>query len=405
MTQKDNDPWGDNPRNVENNDFGAVLEKLKDSLFGSGGGNQSPNQNHNNQNNNDHNNGGNGSKPSFTMPNFSGKAILPIAAILGLGWISTGIYILPEGSHGVELAFGKYSETAVQAGFNLRKPFPIGSVDKIDVESIKTLSVGSTNGNSEGQMLTSDENIVEISLSVQYKISDANAYLFNVNNPEKVLKEALISSIREVVGASNVDYVLTDGRAEWPAKVQENLIKTLNGFNVGLDILRVELRNAEAPKEVQAAFADAVKAREDAQRYKLQAEEYRNTKIPLARGNAKEITEQAEAYKSAVISKATGEANRFDNILTTYKLAPKVTRDRMYLETLQSVYSNVNNVVVATGENAPMMYLPMGQGASVSQPAVLPAPPKNTPVQDTKTDEIKDTFTLSEPQKKERLVR
>ncbi len=404
MTQKDNDPWGDDPRNVENNDFGAVLEKLKNSFFG-GGSNGSDDNGH--QLNDNHSNGDKPkpSSPFGGLPNFSGKAILPIAVILGLGWISTGIYILPEGSHGVELTFGKYSETAVQAGFNLRKPFPIGSVDKIDVESIKTLSVGSANGNSEGQMLTSDENIVEISLSVQYKISDANAYLFNVNNPEKVLKEALISSIREVVGASNVDYVLTDGRAEWPAKVQGNLIKTLKGFNVGLDILRVELRNAEAPKEVQAAFADAVKAREDAQRYKLQAEAYRNTKIPLARGNAKEITEQAEAYKSSVISKATGEANRFDNILTTYKLAPKVTRDRMYLDTLQSVYSNVNNVVVATGKNAPMMYLPMGQGGNVGRPAVLPTPPKKVPVKELKTDDMKDIFKVSEPQKKERLVR
>ncbi len=398
MTQKDNDPWGDNPRNVENNDFGAVLEKLKDSFFGNGSNGDNGHQPNDN-------NGRKPSNPFGGMPAFSGKAILPIVAILGLGWVSTGIYILPEGSHGVELTFGKYSETATQAGFNLRKPFPIGSVDKIDVESIKTLSVGSTNGNSEGQMLTSDENIVEISLSVQYKISDANAYLFNVNNPDKVLKEALISSIREVVGASNVDYVLTDGRAEWPAKVQGNLIKTLKGFNVGLDILRVELRNAEAPKEVQAAFADAVKAREDAQRYKLQAEAYRNTKIPLARGNAKEITEQAEAYKSSVISKATGEANRFNNILTTYKLAPKVTRDRMYLDTLQSVYSNVNNVVVATGENVPMMYLPMGQGGgNVGQPAVLPTPEK-TPMKAVKIDDAKDTFNISQPQKKERLVR
>ncbi len=398
MTQKDNDPWGDNPRNVENNDIGAVLDKLKESLFGSGGGgNRPPNDDQNN-----HNDGG---KPSnFGLPKFSGKAVAPIAAVLILGWISTGIYILPEGSHGVELTFGKYSETATQAGFNLRKPFPIGSVDKVDVESLKTLSVGSTNGNTEGQMLTSDENIVEISLSVQYKIRDAKAYLFNVNNPEKVLKEALISSIREVVGASNVDYVLTDGRAEWPAKVQQNLVKTLKGFDVGFDILRVELRNAEAPKEVQAAFADAVKAREDAQRYKLQAEAYRNTKVPLARGQAKEITEQAEGYKASVIAKATGEANRFDSILATYRLAPKVTRDRLYLEALQSVYSNVNNVVVATGEHTPMMYLPMDQGGQ--QPAVLPAPPQKTPVKETKGDEIKeDTFKVSEPQKTKRLVR
>lgn len=391
MTQ-DNDPWGDNPRNTDNNELGAVLGKLKDSFFGNGGGNH------------------HGEEPqspqSFSgMPKFSGKAIAPIAAVAVLAWISTGIYILPEGSHGVELTFGKYSETATQAGFNLRKPFPMGSVDKVDVESVKTLSVGSSNGNSEGQMLTSDENIVEISLSVQYKINNAEAYLFNVNNPEQVLKEALISSIREVVGGSDVDYVLTDGRAEWPAKVQENLIDTLKGFDVGFDILRVELRNAKAPIEVQAAFDDAVKAREDADRYKLQAEAYRNKKIPLARGQAKQITEEAEGYKASTIAKAVGEASRFNDILATYQLAPKVTRDRMYLETLQSVYENVNNVVVATGDNAPVMYLPMGQGDK--SPAVLPASPQSRATEKAPvTDEQKeDEFRISEPKTTQRLTR
>ncbi|PID66630.1 MAG: FtsH protease activity modulator HflK [Gammaproteobacteria bacterium] len=388
MTQ-DNDPWGDNPRNTETNDLGAVLHKIKDSLFGSGGGNSD----------------GDGPKPGQSMskmPKLSGKAVVPIATVAALVWISTGIYILPEGSHGVELTFGEYSETATQAGFNLRWPFPIGSVNKVDVENVKTLSVGSSNGNTEGQMLTSDENIVEISLSVQYKIRNAEAYLFNVNNPEQVLKEALISSIREVVGSSNVDYVLTDGRGEWPAKVQKNLINTLKGFEVGFDILRVKLRNAKAPKEVQAAFDDAVKAREDRDRYKLQAEAYRNKTIPLARGQAKAITEQAEGYKASTIARATGEANRFKDILATYRLAPKVTRDRMYLETLQSVYTSVNNVVVATGKNTPVMYLPMGQG---QPPQVLPATPQQMSDKQLKVESKEDEFKISKPQETKRLTR
>lgn len=391
MTQ-DNDPWGNNPRNTENNELGAMLGKLKDSLFGNGGGSGGDNQQ---------------SPQSFNgLPKFSGKAIAPIAAVAIIGWLSTGIYILPEGSHGVELTFGKYSETATQAGFNFHKPFPIGSVDKVDIGSLKSLSVGSSGGSTEGQMLTSDENIVEISLSVQYKIGNAESYLFNVNNPELVLKETLISSIREVVGSSTVDYVLTNGRAEWPAKVRENLAETLKGFEVGFDILRVELRNAKAPAEVQEAFDDAVKAREDADRYKLQAEAYQNKEIPLARGQAQEIIEQAEGYKASVIAKATGEADRFGEILATYQLAPKVTRDRMYLETLQSVYENVNNVVVATGENTPMMYLPMGQNnGNVGAPAVLPAAPqleKSVPAVQPRQE---DEFIITKPKTQQRLTR
>lgn len=221
-------------------------------------------------------------------------------------------------------------------------------------------------------MLTSDENIVEVSLSVQYRIGKAEDYLFNVNEPEKVLRETLISSIREVVGGNNVDYILTNGRAEWPNKVRENLIETLDGFNVGFHIARVELRDAKAPAAVQEAFDDAVKAREDAERYKLQAEAYRNKKIPLARGEAKQILEQAAGYKESVIAKATGEAQRFDEILKTYQLAPQVTRDRMYIDTLQKVYASVNNIVVATGDNAPMLYLPVDKGAG--QPSAMPLP-------------------------------
>lgn len=360
MTQ-DNDPWGNNPRNTDSNELASVLGKLKDSLFGTnGGGSQQDNQSPN----------------SSGLPNIPKKAIAPIAAVVVLGWLSTGVYILQEGFHGVELTFGKYSETATQPGFNYRWPKPIGSVDTVDIGSLKNLIVGSRGGNNEGQMLTSDENIVEVSLSVQYKVGNAEKFLFNVNGPELVLKEALISSIREVVGASTVDYVLTDGRSEWPAAVRSNLVTTLKGFEVGLDILRVELSEAKAPPEVQDAFDDAVKAREDAERYKLQAEAYENKEIPLARGEAKRITEQAEAYKAEVVAKATGEATRFAEVLKTYQLAPEVTRDRMYIETMQNVYKNVNNIVVATGDNAPMMYLPVGQqqGVQTSQPMPLPAP-------------------------------
>lgn len=392
MTQ-DNDPWGNNPRHTDSNELASVLSKLKNSLFGGGGGNGGDNS----QNNRPNNSG---------LPSIPKKAIAPVIALALLGWGATGVYILQEGFHGVELTFGKYSETATQPGFNYRWPRPIGSVDTVDIGSLKNLTVGSKSGNNEGQMLTSDENIVEVSLSVQYKIGSAEQYLFNVNEPETVLKETLISSIREVVGASTVDYVLTDGRAEWPAEVRSNLVSTLKGFNVGLDILRVELSEAKAPQEVQEAFDDAVKAREDAERYKLQAEAYQNKEIPLARGEAKRITEQAEAYKAEVVAKATGEATRFDEVLKTYLLAPQVTRDRMYIETLQNVYKNVNNIVVATGENAPMMYLPMGQqGTQMSQATPLPAPIPAQSEQRYRSQPLQRAKTTPSTQPKKRLTR
>ncbi len=361
MTQ-DNDPWGNKPRNTDGNELGSLLNKVKDSFLGkeekqTGGSEPS-------------------SPNNFSgLPSFSGKLIAPVVGVLALGWLSTGIYVLPEGFHGVELTFGRYSETAIQPGLNFHKPFPVGSVDKVDIGSLKNLTVGSRNGNSEGQMLTSDENIVEVSLSVQYKIGHAEKYLFNVNSPEEVLKETLISSIREVVGSSTVDYVLTDGRAEWPAKVRKNLVDTLKGFDVGFDIQRVELRDAKAPAEVQQAFDDAVKAREDAERYKLQAQAYQNEQIPLARGKVKQILQRAQGDKESKIAKARGEATRFDAILKSYEIAPEVTRDRMYIETLQKIYANVNNVVVATGDNAPLLYLPVGQNGQQSTviPEVLTA--------------------------------
>ena len=385
---QDNDPWGNDPRNTESNELSAIFGKIKESLFGKDkdSGNDTP------------------PPQSFGgLPNIPGKAIAPIVTVAFLGWLSTGVYTLPEGFHGVELTFGRHSETATQPGFNFHKPFLIGSVKKVDIGSLKSLSVGSNNGNSEGQMLTSDENIVEISLSVQYKIGKAKSYLFNVNNPELVLKETLVSSIREVVGGSNVDYILTDGRAEWPAKVRDNLIDTLKGFNIGFDVLRVELRNAKAPIEVQAAFDDAVKAREDADRYKLQAEAYRNKQVPLARGEARQILEGSEGYKVEVIAKATGEANRFEEVLAAYQLAPQVTRDRMYLDTLRSVYENVNNVVVATDKNAPIMYFPIGQGDNKStSSAVLPPPLKP----DTNNHfQREDKFEILVPKPQKRLTR
>lgn len=359
---QDNDPWGNRPKNTEGNELSGILNKLKESFLG-GGNNNQPDGNKPN------------GKSELHIPK---KAIAPILGIAVLLWGASGIYILQEGFHGVELTFGKHTETAVQPGINFHKPYPIGKVNKVDVGSLKTIDTGGASGNSRRQILTSDENIVEVSLAVQYRVGNAEDFLFNLNGPERVLGEALASSVREVVGANNVDYVLTEGRSEWPALVKQNLVDTLERYQSGILVERVELRDAKAPDEVQAAFDDAVKAREDAERYVLQAQAYRNQQIPLARAQAKEITERAETHKAEVIARATGETTRFNDILTNYRMAPEITRDRMYIETLQSVYSRVNNVIVDTGENAPILYLPVGENQGKTEAPVPVNAPRHT---------------------------
>lgn len=352
MTQ-DNDPWRKNPKQTSGGDLFGLLDSLKESLFGNGGGNQ----------------GGQDNSPRQSKPVNKNYIFVGVAVLL-MAWLASGLYVVNEGFRGVELLFGKHNATD-QPGLRWHAPVPFGTSIKVDTESIKSFEVGSGSGSrkNEGQMLTSDENIVEISLSVQYKISAPEDYLFNVNEPEKVLSEATISSIREVVGGSSVDYILTDGRSTWPADVKSSLINTINNFELGITVLRVELRDAKAPQEVQDAFDDAVKAREDAERYKLQAEAYQNKQVPLARGEAERKIQAAEAYKAETVNRATGEAKRFLAILESYQTAPSVTRERMYIETLQNMYSNVSNVIIDTEGESPLIYLPINQtggGAQIS---------------------------------------
>ncbi len=358
---QDNDPWGKEPKNTGESGFTDILNQLKKTFLGE--------KEDDNGSNNSSDNGG--SNSSGIPP----KTIALIVGGLFVAWLASGLYVVQEGFNGVELRFGKHSETTT-SGWHWRAPTPIGSVRKLDTESVQTITVGSKDsGKGYGQMLTSDENIIEVSLSVQYKISNPEDFIFKVNNPTQVLKETMISSIREVVGTNNVDYILTNGRAEWPALVKSNLIATLKKFEVGIDVLRVELREAKAPQEVQKAFDDVVRAREDAENSVLTAQGYQNKEVPIARGQAKVITENAEAYKQKIIAKATGEANRFEEVLKSYKVAPQVTRDRMYIEALEDVYKNVNNIIVDTGENAPILYLPVnGSGANSTNSNNMTAP-------------------------------
>ena len=280
-------------------------------------------------------------------------------------WLATGIYIVDPAERGVVLRFGAFQSSATQ-GPHWHIPYPIESVYKVNVEQIRAAEIGFRNvqnsygGNvsSESLMLTKDENMVDVKLAVQYKIADAQAYLFNVFNPELTLSHVVQSVIRQVVGDNTMDYVLTTGREQVAQEVKSVSQSLLNEYNTGLMITAVTMQDAQPPIQVKAAFDDVVKAREDEQRYINEARAYANDIVPKARGASQRLLAEAEAYKSEVVSKSEGEAYRFTQILTEYTKAPGVTKERLYRETLEDVLSSTNKVIVDSSSNS-MMYLPI----------------------------------------------
>ena len=282
-------------------------------------------------------------------------------------WLATGIYIVDPAERGVVLRFGAFQASATQ-GPHWHIPYPIESVYKVNVEQVRSTEIGFRNVqnsygggvSSESLMLTKDENMVDVKLAVQYKIADAQAYLFNVFNPELTLSHVVQSVIRQVVGDSTMDYVLTTGREQVAQDVKTASQSLLNEYNAGLMITNVTMQDAQPPIQVKAAFDDVVKAREDEQRYINEARAYANDIVPKARGASQRLLAEAEAYKSEVVSKSEGEAYRFSQILTEYTKAPEVTKERLYRETLEEVLSSTNKVIVDSSSNS-MMYLPIDQ--------------------------------------------
>jgi len=305
------------------------------------------------------------------------------------------VYIVEEGTRGVVLQFGKYKETT-QPGPHW---FPRGiqSVETVDIENIRGMSIGFRAGSSSRQtnssvgseslMLTQDENIVDIKLAVQYKVKSASDFLFNVKDPETTLRQVIESAIRETIGRSNMDFILKEGRADITARTQEQVQSILDRYKAGLQVTTVNLQDAQPPEQVQDAFADAVKAQGDQARVINEAEAYSNDVIPRARGKAARQMAEANAYKEKVIAEATGEASRFSQVLAEYKKAPEVTRKRLYLESVESVMSNSSKVLVDVKGGGNLLYLPLDkmmsggsadsskarqiiEGDSVTQPAV-----------------------------------
>ncbi len=304
-------------------------------------------------------------------PSLSAKAVVPILVILAGLWLATGFYVVEQGQQAVELRLGAY-KTIKEAGLRWHFPYPIESVELINVQQIRTVEVGYRTSSRSSQiagvprealMLTADENIIDIHFAVQYDIKDPRDLLFNVaESPDLVVRGATESAVREIVGRNTMDFAITGGRAEIAQETKILLQRILDRHNTGVNIKAVEMQNAQPPAEVKAAFDDAVKAREDEQRLKNEAEAYENDIIPRARGAAARLEQEAAAYRATVVAAARGEASRFLQVFDEYSKAPEVTRDRLYLDAMQDVYANSTKLLIDQGdEGNNVMYLPLDQ--------------------------------------------
>ena len=329
------DPWGQGNGQKGPPDLDEVIRDLQKKLSGLFGG------------------GGSGRRSGGgKLPSLSGKAVGPLLVILAGLWFATGFYVVEQGQQGVELRFGAY-KTIKEAGLRWHLPYPVESVEIVNVQQIRTVEVGyRTNARSnqiagvprEALMLTADENIIDIHFAVQFDVKDPRELLFNVAEPaDLVVRGATESAVREIVGRNSMDFAITGGRAEIAQETKMLLQRILDRYDTGINIKAVEMQNAQPPADVKAAFDDAVKAREDEERLKNEAQ-------------------AAAAYKASVVAAARGEASRFLQVLDEYAKAPQVTRDRLYLDALEDVYANSTKLVIdqnSGGNN--VMYLPLDQ--------------------------------------------
>jgi len=327
---KNKDPWGNSGGNDGPPDLDEVFRKFQEKLGGIFGG---------------------GSGSSRGRSGSGGTGIIILFVVIGLIWLATGMYKIGAAERGVVLRFGKHVYT-VESGLHWHIPAPIEKILVADVSNVSDFSHSAT-------MLTQDQNIIEIEITIQYRIENAEKYFFNLRQPEFTLKEASESALRQHVGRSTMDYVFGDGREEIAISVEKSIQEILNIYNSGLIVVRVNMQEAKPPEAVKSAFDDVTQAEEDEVRLKNQAESYRNEVLPRARGEAAQMMESANAYKQEVIARAEGDAKRFTKLLTEYKKAPEVTRDRLYLDTVESVLSNTSKVMVDIKGGNNMIYLPL----------------------------------------------
>ena len=329
----DKDSWGGGRSGGGSSpDFDEILNKIKDR-FGGGGG-------------------------------ISGGLGFLLIGVVVL-WLLTGIYIVDPAERGVELRFGKYT-TTTGPGPHWHLPYPIERVEIVNVDRIQNLEIGYRSGSGrfsgsvygESLMLTEDENIIDTRFAVQYKIKSAKDYLFNLVYPDITLREVTESAVRDIVGKSKMDFVLTEGRAEIADRAKTLIQSIMDNYGSGLLVTSVNMQDAQPPEQVQNSFDDVVKAREDKQKFINQAEAYQNDILPKARGKAARIVAEANAYREQVVAKAEGEASRFSQILQEYTQAPEVTRERMYLETMEQVLGRTGKLIMDKSENN-LMLMPL----------------------------------------------
>jgi membrane protease subunit HflK len=322
------------------------------------------------------NSGGGGFQPDMKS---AGVGVGLIAGVAVLIWLGTGFFIVQEGQQAVITQFGKYKST-VGAGFNWRLPYPIQRHELVFVTQIRSVDVGrdtiiKATGLRDSAMLTEDENIVEIKFAVQYRLSDARAWLFESRNPAEAVVQAAETAVREVVGKMRMDSALADERDQIAPRVRTLMQTILDRYNVGVEIVGINLQQGgvRPPEQVQASFDDVLKAGQERERAKNEAQAYANDVIPRATGTAARLKEEAEAYKARIVAQAQGDAQRFSSVLAEYQKAPQVTRDRMYLDTMQQVYSNVTKVIVDSRQGSNLLYLPLDKimQSVAQQPAVL----------------------------------
>ena len=335
--------------------------------------------------------GGNGGGFQPDMKS-AGIGVGLIAGVVALIWLGTGFFIVQEGQQAVITQFGKYKATA-GAGFNWRLPYPIQRHELIFVTQIRSVDVGrdtviKATGLRESAMLTEDENIVEIKFAVQYRLSDARAFLFESKSPSEAVVQAAETAVREVVGKMRMDSALSDERDQIAPRVRALMQKILDRYKVGIEVVGINLQQGgvRPPEQVQAAFDDVLKAGQERERSKNEAQAYANDVIPRAVGSASRLKEEADAYKSRIVAQAQGDGQRFSSVLAEYQKAPQVTRDRMYLDSMQQIYSNVTKVLVDSKQGSNLLYLPLdkvmqmaGQdGGAVVAPSPAPVVPPAT---------------------------
>jgi membrane protease subunit HflK len=368
------DPWGSSGDQGPP-DLDQVVRNLQNKLggiFGRTGG------------------GGRGGGPGGGVGGIGSRGVGIVIAVLVVIWVVSGFYIIQPAEEGVVTRFGKYTRTSDAGPHWL--PYLIEDVEEVDVQQVRTAEIGfRTAGRGQGAvgneslMLTQDENIIDVKFAVQYRVKDARAYLFAVSDPDTTLRDVAESAIREVVGRSSMDFVITEGRSAVSVAVQDAIQGTLDRYNTGLIVTTVNMQDAQPPAQVQESFYDAVKAREDEVRFRNEAEAYANEILPRARGDADALREQASGYRSRVVAHAEGETSRFLAVLGQYQRAPGVTRERLYLEAMEDVLSNSSKVLVSIEGNNNLLYLPIDRllerGRAATPAGVEPElSPRSSPV-------------------------